>query len=553
MSALDDQSWTRLYPATVDEFDIPTETSLIDLLHSSRDRYADQIALTFEDRTWTFDDLSVQSHAFAHLLTEHGFGHEDRLAIILPNRPEYVFALFGTLIAGGIVVQVNHRYPAEEMRRILDDAGASMVITTDEALGRCAPDEGHSFLGRSVIRVDTAASRQAGLRGIASVSARDFLLHPPLTIPIDPSEVAVLQYTGGTTGAAKGVMLTHRNLIANIEQRFAVTYALFDLPGNAKTVNVLPMCHVYGLTCVTLTSVRGGMNQILIPEFDAASVLEIIRAQRPAIFTGVPTMYMALTRIPDVDVYGLDQVAVYNSAGAGFPIEQIEQFEAKTGGRIIEGFGISEASPTTHLNPVFSERRVGSIGIPMPRTDVRIVDCEGEDTIPLPPGEVGEMIIRGPQVMAGYWNQPELTNAALREGWLLTGDLAHRDGDGYFYIVGRKKDMIVTSGFNVYPAEVEQVLARYPGIFEAAVIGVPDPYRGEAVRAYLVHDPDRPVSQTDLYEHCRRHLVGYKVPREYRFVPALPRTPVGKIAKNKLDATVCTEVVAALTNQKEHH
>lgn len=510
--------------------------SLIDLLHSSRDRYADQTALTFEDRTWTFDELSVQSHAFAHLLAEHGFGRGDRLAIILPNRPEYVFALFGTVIAGGIVVQVNHRYPAEEMRRILDDAGASMVITTDETLDRCAPRDGQSFLGRPVIRVDTEPNHPAGLRGIACGSVRDFLQRPPLTVAVDSSDVAVLQYTGGTTGAAKGVMLTHRNLIANIEQRFAVTYALFDLPDNAKTVNVLPMCHVYGLTCVTLTSVRGGMNQILIPEFDAKAVLEVIKSQRPAVFTGVPTMYMAMGRTPGVDASGLDQVTIYNSAGAGFPLEQLEQFETKTGGRIIEGFGISEASPSTHLNPVFSDRRVGSIGIPMPLTDVRIVDRDGHDTTPLPVGEVGEMIIRGPQVMTGYWNQPALTDAALREGWLLTGDLAHMDEDGYFYIDGRKKEMIVTSGFNVYPAEVEQVLARYPGILEAAVIGVPDPYRGETVCAYLVHDPDRPVAETELDEHCRRFLVGYKVPREYRFVPALPRTPVGKIAKNKLDA-----------------
>ncbi|MDV6280134.1 long-chain fatty acid--CoA ligase [Rhodococcus jostii] len=552
MSALDDQPWTSLYPAAVDELDIPTGMSLIDLLHSSRDRYADQTALTFEDRTWTFDELSVQSHAFAHLLAEHGFGRGDRLAIVLPNRPEYVFALFGTVIAGGIVVQVNHRYPAEEMRRILDDAGASMVITTDATLDRCARGDGQSFLGRQVIRVDTEPNHRARLRGIAAGSARDFLLRPPLNVAVDSSEVAVLQYTGGTTGAAKGVMLTHRNLVANIEQRFAVTYALFDLPDNAKTINVLPMCHVYGLTCVTLTSVRGGMNQILIPEFDAKAVLEIIRDQRPAVFTGVPTMYTALTRTPDIDASGLDQVTIYNSAGAGFPLEQIEQFEAKTGGRIIEGFGISEASPSTHLNPVFSERRVGSIGIPMPLTDVRIVDRDGHDTIPLPVGEVGEMIIRGPQVMAGYWNQPALTDAALREGWLLTGDLAHMDEDGYFYIDGRKKELIVTSGFNVYPAEVEQVLARYPGILEAAVIGVPDPYRGEAVCAYLVHDPDRPVSEADLNEHCRRFLVGYKVPREYRFVPALPRTPVGKIAKNKLDTTAAAEIVAVLTNQKEH-
>lgn len=535
MSVIDQQPWAPRYPSTVDDLVLPDHANLVDLLRDASDRYGAATALSFADRTWSFAETHRNSHAFARLLLERGFARGDRLAIILPNRPEYVFAFFGTLIAGGIVVQVNHRYPAAEMRRILDDSGTSIVITTDEVTGRCAPDA-PTFLGRELILVTTEpdAGGSGATGAVPFERVADFLAAGPVVADVEPSDVAVLQYTGGTTGGAKGVMLTHRNLAANVEQRFAVTYALFDIPQGATTINVLPMCHVYSLTCVMLSSIRCGLNQILLPEFNPVEMLAIIRDRSPYVFTGVPTMYMALNRTPGVEAAGLDRVGIYNSAGAGFPLEQIEQFEGRTGGRIIEGFGLSEASPSTHLNPLTDERRVGSIGIPLPLTDVRIVDKDGTDTVSLPVGEVGEMLIRGPQVMAGYWDQPEATAAALRDGWLCTGDLAHMDGDGYFYIDGRKKDMIISGGFNIYPAEVEQVLFRFPGVLEAAVVGEPDPYRGETVCAYLVTDSTRAVREAELDEYCRRFLAGYKVPRSYRFVPDLPRTPVGKIAKNKL-------------------
>ncbi|QHK22602.1 long-chain-fatty-acid--CoA ligase [Pseudarthrobacter psychrotolerans] len=534
-----ERPWMALYPESVRALQSVPDMTLGDMLTESRRRFGSRTALTFEDQTWSYDDVYAQSHAFARLLRKEGLASGDRLAVILPNRPEYIFAIFGTVLAGGIVVQVNVRYPAEEMRRILDDAGAEFVVTTDEAVMRCSPGE-TSFLGRKLFRVDLTEvpGTQAGTP-LSILS--EHLDGAPVMCDRKATDVAVLQYTGGTTGAAKGVMLTHRNLIANIEQRYAMTYGLLETPPGAKTINVLPTCHVYGLTAVTLLAVRSGMNQILVSDFKAAEMLRIIKREQPYVFSGVPTMYAALNREPAVAESGLGKVTIYNSAGAGFPQEHLELFERKSGGKIIEGFGISEASPSTHLNPVlFADRRVGSIGIPVPLTDVRIVDKDGAGIQELPVGEVGEMIVKGPQIMKGYWNRPDLTKETLRDGWLLTGDLATMDEQGYFYIVGRKKEMIVTSGFNVYPAEVEQVLTRFPGILEAAVVGTPDEYRGESVEAFITLEPGAVISDEELDAHCRKHLAAYKVPRKYSRLDSLPKTPVGKIAKKQLPTGVGT-------------
>lgn len=527
-----EKPWSNLYPTSVANFVLDQQMTLATMLEDSACAYGSRTALTYEGRTWSFHELARYAGAFSRLLRAHGLERGDRVALALPNRPEYVVALFGTLLAGGVVVQVNHRYPRNEIERILDDCQAAVVVATASTATTCAtgsPD----FLGRIFIRVGTTGELTEP-HASAFEDAAAFLDQPMPDHAIAPDDLAVLQYTGGTTGAAKGVMLTHRNLAANVQQRCAITYDLLELPPNAKTVNVLPMCHVFGLTAVTLSAIRCGMNQILLSTFDPARVLDILATEQPFVFTGVPTMYTALMRAPGIDEAGLDKVTIYNSAGAGFPLEHLRRFEQLTGGRIIEGFGISEASPSTHVNPLFTERRIGSVGIPLPSTDVRIVDRDGGGTDPLPTGEVGEMLIRGPQIMRGYWNQPEQTAEALRDGWLATGDLAHMDADGFFYIDGRKKDMIVAGGFNVYPAEIEQILARYPGVIESAVVGKPDLYRGETVYAFIVHEPGQTIDPSDLDAHCRSLLAGYKVPTEYRFVDSLPRTAVGKIAKNKL-------------------
>ena len=533
MTPFHDRPWTELYPPSVQAMQTIPAITLGQMLAHSREQFSGRTAMTFEGKTWSFESLPRQANAFARLLMHEGLAGGDRVAIVLPNRPEYVVAIFGIVLAGGVVVQVNSRYPAAEMRRILDDAGATFVIATDETAHHCSPGE-PTFLDRKLIRVDTTGFSADSAPGMPYTRLDQYLGFAPLHPAADPEDVAVLQYTGGTTGAAKGVMLTHRNLVSNVEQRYAVTYGLVDVPAGAKTVNVLPMCHVYSLTAITLLAIRSGMHMLLIPEFRAAEMLETIRTEKPYVFSGVPTMYASLNRAPGLETSGLENVAIFNSAGAGFPLEQIEQFERNSGGRIIEGFGISEASPSTHLNPMFAPRKVGSIGIPIPLTDARIVDQNGATTDELPVGEIGEMIIHGPQVMKGYSNRPEQSAETMRDGWLLTGDLATMDEDGYFFIVGRKKDMIVTNGFNVYPAEVEQVLARFPGMLEAAVVGQDDEHRGEKVIAYITLEPGLSVNDEKLDAHCRQQLAGYKIPREYIRVESLPRTAVGKIAKNKL-------------------
>ena len=532
MRTQQERPWMSCYPESLKALQSVPEMTLGELLAASRERFNDQTALSFEGNTWSFEDVYNEAHSFARLLQKEGFSAGDRLAVILPNRPEYVVAIFGTVLAGGIVVQVNVRYPAEEMRRILDDSGATFVVSTDEATVRCSSAE-PGFLGRKLIRVDlgTEPATDAGI-GMSALS--EFRGAGPVDISRSPSDVAVLQYTGGTTGAAKGVMLTHRNLIANIEQRWAMTYGLLKTPVGSKSINALPMCHAFGLTTVTLTAIRSGLNQIMVSEFDAGKMIQIFKDEKPYVFSGVPTMYLALNRAPGIESCGLEAVRIFNAAGAGFPLEVMEQFERRSGARVIEGFGISEASPSTHANPFFAERRVGSIGIPYPLTDARVVDKDGKSLEELPVGEVGEMVIKGPQVMKGYWNRPEETAKTLRDGWLMTGDLARMDEDGYFYIVGRKKEMIITSGFNVYPAEVEQVIARYPGVLEVAVIGLNDEDKGEIVAAYLVVEPGIVVSDEELNAYCRKHLAGYKVPRLYVRHDSLPRTHVGKIAKNSL-------------------
>jgi long-chain acyl-CoA synthetase len=537
MASNTERPWQKLYPQTVrDMSELPVLT-LGDMLKSSRDRFADRTAMTFDGSAWSYSDLFTHAHAFAWLLKSEGLSRGDRVAIALPNRPEYVIAVFGIVLAGGIVVQVNFRYPAEEIRRILDDSGATFVVSDAQTGAKCG-SEGAAVFGRRFVSIgnaDAIVGEMARTPSPVSFSRlAEFLDSGEAASAAEPDDVAVLQYTGGTTGLAKGVMLTHRNLISNLEQRFALTYAVADLPEGSKTVDVLPMSHVFALTTITLLAVRTGMNMLLVPEFDAAKMLELIREERPAVFSGVPTMYTALLQQPNVATSGLEDVSIFNSAGAGFPLEQIERFERKTGGRIIEGFGISEASPSTHINPAFAPRKVGSVGIPLPFTDVRVVDKDASDTAELPVGEVGEMIVRGPQVTSGYWNNPEQTAAAIRDGWLLTGDLARMDEDGYFYIVGRKKEMIVTNGFNVYPAEVEQILAKFPGMVESAVVGIPDERRGEAVVAYISIEPEASVSDDEIDTFCREQIAAYKVPRRYIRLPALPRTPVGKIAKNKL-------------------
>jgi long-chain acyl-CoA synthetase len=348
---------------------------------------------------------------------------------------------------------------------------------------------------------------------------------------VGAEDLALLQYTGGTTGVPKGVMLTHRNLVANTLQCRAWMPSLRD--GQEVFLGVIPFFHVYGMTaCMNLAVATGG-TMVLLPRFATKDVLRTIVKSRSTIFIGVQAMYVAINNFPDVGRYDLSSIRICISGAGPLHAEVQERFETLTGGKVVEGFGLSEASPVTHVTPIFGRRKKGTIGLPLPDTDARIVDLES-GTRELPVGEAGELIVRGPQVMQGYWHRPEESAAVLRNGWLHTGDIATVDDDGYFAIVDRKKDMIKTKGENVYPREVEEVLFRHPKIKDAVVVGVPEEFMGEMIKAYVVLKDGATATEDEIIEYCGRDLAKFKTPKAVEFRSELPRTMVGKVLRRVL-------------------
>ncbi|WP_324716153.1 long-chain fatty acid--CoA ligase [Carboxydochorda subterranea] len=554
--------WLKHYPPEIPSHLEYPEINLAAWVQQSARRHPDRAATLYFGARLSYARLFEQVRRLAGGLRALGVRPGDRVAIILPNLPQTVIAYYAVLWLGGVVVMTNPLYTPRELRHQLADAEARVVVAFDQILPR-------------VLEV----ASEVGLRHVVVTSAADYL-PPPLRLlyplkqaaqrrhqrrphpaqhPVAPSrppglqvhaftrlvrsqpldgphpvdareDLALLQYTGGTTGTSKGVMLTHFNLAANCTQ---IQAWLYKLEGRPTTVlAALPFFHVYGLTTVLNFSVMTGSTMILTPRFSAAEVVRLIERHRPRLFPGVPTMYVAITQLPDIARRDLSSVEACISGAAPLPVAVQESFERLTGGRLVEGYGLTEASPVTHANPIWGARRTGSIGLPWPDTDARIVDpATGE---PLPPGSVGELAVRGPQVMKGYWQRPEETAAVLRDGWLLTGDLAQMDDDGYFRIVDRKKDLIIAGGFNIYPREVEEVLYEHPAVREAAVVGVTDPYRGETVKAYVVLKEGHAVTAAELEAFCRERLAAYKVPRLFDFRDELPKTLVGKVLRRAL-------------------
>jgi long-chain acyl-CoA synthetase len=357
------------------------------------------------------------------------------------------------------------------------------------------------------------------------------LQRAPTAVSQKLSDIACLQYTGGTTGTSKGAMLTHANLMTNAYQ--ASRWLAIGNDSQEVMVAALPMFHIFAMTCVMICAIELGGKVIILPRFELRAALNAIRKYRPTMFHGVPTMYVAFNGVPGVERYGFHSLRMCMSGGAALPVEVRQKFESLTGGKLVEGYGLTETSPVTHVNPPAGSPKVASIGLPIPDTEARIMDLE-TGTREMPVGEIGEIAIRGPQVMKGYWNKPEETALVLRDGWLYTGDIAKKDADGYFYIVDRKKDMIIAGGFNVYPREVEEVLFECPKVAEAAVIGVPDQYRGETVKAFVVLKPGVTATAEEIIAFCRERLAAYKTPRQVVFRDSLPKSGVGKYLRREL-------------------
>ncbi|EGL83040.1 AMP-dependent synthetase and ligase [Caldalkalibacillus thermarum TA2.A1] len=507
------------------EVDIP-EISVNQLLARSVEKYPDHTAVSFYNHTLSYAQLYGAVNRVASALVQKGIEKGDRVALMLPNCPQYPISYYAVLACGGIVVQINPMYKAQELLHVLRDSGAKLLIAYEPLLPTVEEIKDKTDL-TEVITVSFSQGK-----GTFQTLLEDRGYQIP-TVAINPREdVAVLQYTGGTTGRSKGAMLTHYNLVANAMQCIGTAEIQIEY-GRERTLTVAPLFHVYGMTCgMNLTFAVGG-NMILLPRFDVEEVLETIEKWRPTGFPGVPTMYIGLLQHPRFKEVDMTCFKTCSSGSAPLPIEVLNKVKAETGAPIAEGYGLSEASPVTHRNPVRGLQKPGSIGIPLPNTDAKIVDmATGEQE--LPPGEVGELIIKGPQVMKGYWNMPEETAHTLRNGWLYTGDLAKMDEDGFFYIVGRKKELILAGGYNVYPVEVEDVIYSHPAVLEAAVIGVPDAYRGETVKAVVVLREGATLETEELIAYCRERLANYKVPRLVEFRSELPKSAVGKILKRKL-------------------
>ncbi|WP_135449556.1 AMP-binding protein, partial [Planococcus citreus] len=476
----------------------------------------------------------------------------DRVSIMLPNCPQAVISFYGILYAGGVVVMTNPLYTEREISYQMKDSGAKAIIALDILFPRINKVIKETDLENVIVTgikdyltfpknlvYPFIQKKQYGMtvkvehRGINHLfteimkTASPQITKPPFDFDED---LALLQYTGGTTGSPKGVMLTHRNLISNATMCDAWLYK--SKRGEETIMGIIPLFHVYGLTTVLILSVMQGNKMVLLPKFDPEQALKTINKQKPTLFPGAPTLYIGLLNHPDIKKYDLSSIEACLSGSAPLPTEVQEKFERITGGKLVEGYGLTETSPVTHSNLVWGERTKGSIGMPYPDTDCEIFLPGTTD--PVPNGQIGEIAIQGPQVMKGYWNRPDATAATIVDGWLLTGDLGYMDEEGQFFIVDRKKDMIIAGGFNIYPREIEEVLYEHEAIQECVVAGIPDPYRGETVKAYIVLKEGYTVTEEQLDKHCREHLAAFKVPRIYEFRKELPKTAVGKILRRSL-------------------
>jgi long-chain acyl-CoA synthetase len=532
-----EKPWLKVYESgNVEPETQIFEGSLYELFRHAAEEHRGRTALSFYGTTIEFERLQALVEKLAASLVASGVKKGDRVALMLPNCPQYVISFLATVRLGAIVTQINPMYVEREIEHILNDSGAETIVVYADVYGRVKDVLPGTQL-QNVIVVDFKGEPQ-GLdpehRSFGDFLASD--ADPAPEVEIDPPEdVAALQYTGGTTGVSKGAMLSHRNLVANVLQTIDVFVRNPDQFAGRTCVGALPFFHIYGLTCVMLFGIRLGVNQILLPRFEVEGVLRVFESERPTMFSGVPTMYMALLASgADLRKHHLHDVQIFNSGGSALPVNLKRSFEEKIGKPLFEGYGLSEASPVTHNNPPFlGQGREGSIGIPIPSTDARIVDVEtGEQEMPI--GESGELIIKGPQVMKGYLNMPDETAATLKDGWLYTGDVAMMDEDGYFYIVDRKKDMIVASGYNVYPREIEEVLFEHPDVAEAVAIGVADEYRGETVKAFVVKRQDAKATEEEVLAFCKERLAAYKAPKTVEFRDELPKSTVGKLLRRVL-------------------
>jgi long-chain acyl-CoA synthetase len=553
LAPLTGRPWTTHYdpgvPATLVYPRVPLQAVLDDTAAS----HPGATATIFFNRRRTYKSISDEAWRFANGLRRLGVRKGDRVALVLPNTPQFIVAFYGALRAGAIVVPCNPLYTPPELQHQLTDSSARVVV----ALSRLYPVVKAARSGSAVEHVivtnikeemppvlrmlfTVAKEKKDGHRqpfkgDPGAIAFREVIAAPsePFDVGARTDDLAVLQYTGGTTGVSKGAMLSHRALVANTLQCRAWFTNLRD--GKDIAMAVMPFFHVYGLTVVMSLAVQAGAALILEPQFELERVLRNIQRYRPKLFPGAPRIYNAIINSPLATKYDLHSIEACISGSAPLMVETQRRFIELTGAKLVEGYGLTEAAPVTHCNPIFGEgkQKIGTIGVPFPDVESKIVDLEnGEREMAV--GEAGELILRGPQLMDGYYKRPDETAQTIRGGWLYTGDIATVDADGYIAIVDRKKEMIIVSGFNVYPRDVEEALATHPAIMDAAAIGIPHPIKGEEVKAFVVLKPGMTATAEEIVEHCRRSLAPFKVPKEIEFRDSLPKTLIGKTLRRQL-------------------
>ncbi len=550
-----DAPWLDNYdagvPHTVENFNAP----LYAFLDEAAQKHPLRKAIIFQNTTLRYHELKSKAETFAASLRLMGVNHGDRVAIMLPNIPQAVIAFWGILKAGAVAVMINPLYMEKEILHHIHDSGARHLVLLDllwpkiNSLRAKLPIQNYIITG-------IAESLAFPLNWLYTFKERKNLTQ--LSIPytenaivpwkrmfatsqkycagnyITAKALALIQYTGGTTGLPKGVMLSHDNIGTNCQQ---IISTISDLKLKHHTfIGILPFFHVYGLVVNLVIPTALHATTLPMPRYVPQDVLKLIQKHKPTIFPGAPSVYVSLMQQKSLASYDLTCIELCISGSAPLPQEHFHRFQEITGATIIEGYGLTEASPITHINPLISSnQKVGSIGMPLPSTEARIVDMEA-GSLTLPSGKLGELIIRGPQVMSGYWNRPDETASALRNGWLYTGDLATMDEQGFFHIMDRKKDMIIVAGYNVYPREIDEVLLEHPHIQEAVAVGIADASRGESIKVFIVLQPHKELSRTEVLAWCRSKLASYKVPRLVEFRDSLPKTIVGKVLRRSLRA-----------------
>jgi long-chain acyl-CoA synthetase len=551
---MEDRPWFKFYdPGVRKHIDYPS-VPLFHFLEESARKYPNRPCAVFRGGKISYAEMDKLTDRLAAAFASMGVKKGDPVGIFMPNTPQFVIAYYAILKAGGIVVATNFMYTAREIEHQLNDSGVEVMVVLSNFYEKVKEVQPKTklkklivtnikeyFPGLLKILFTLAMEKKMGAR--VQLRDDDIWLQDVLKsysaddrpkIEVGPDDRALFQYSGGTTGISKAAVALHRNLVANTLQ---IQEWMPDVKYGEETVLMaIPLYHVYGMVAGMSFAISSGSTLVLIVDpRDMSDVIGSIEKYKPTIYPGVPAMYNAINNHPDVIAGKVDVSSIRGCISGSAPLmrETKEKFDALTGGRLVEGYGLSEAPTATHCNPLYGETRTGSIGIPLPDVDARIVDLEDGITV-LPPGEIGELVLNSPNVMAGYQNMPTETANVLRDGWLFTGDIARMDEDGYFYIVDRKKELIKPGGFQVWPREVEEVIAENPKVFEVGVAGIPDAYRGETVKAWVVLKPGESANAEEIRAWCKERLAPFKVPTHVEFRDEIPKTTVGKILRREL-------------------